>query len=227
MVLNSELEENDYMIEMNEDIVKNKNKSVGGYLKFLLYFNNFYIYHNIPFITTSYIILYFLKGPFWFKASTYMIAGFSSWFFHWFSHKCKFFNLMSGHRLHHMEKTTFLEDVHEFVSDVFAAGFGLMMLNYAVRYWTKVTLFDNYVLLFFMIAFPLVHLLTYHRVLDKSYHQEHHERTATNFSPDYFDHIFNTNQDVRIEDTGHMVPIFVVVGAIVIAIQKTKIITFE
>ena len=63
-------------------------------------------------------------------------------------------------------------------------------------------------------------------MLKQSYHQEHHEKTKTNFSPDYFDHIFNTNQDNRIEDTSHMIPIFLIVGIIVIIIQKTKIITF-
>ena len=77
-----------------------------------------------------------------------------------------------------------------------------------------------------MFAFPLVHLFTYHDVLKQSYHQEHHEKTSTNFSPDYFDHIFNTNLDNRIEDTSHMVPIFTIVGIIVIIIQKTKFITF-
>jgi hypothetical protein len=215
----------DFMIPMNKDIVKNKTRSIKDYLYFLVYFNNFYFYHNFPFILTSYIILYFLKGPFWYKAMTYMIAGFSSWFFHWLAHQLKYFNLYSGHQYHHQEKTTFLEDVHEFVSDMFAAGIFLMIINFLGKEF-GVHLFNDYVLLFFMIAFPMVHLFTYHKVLKKSYHQEHHEETSHNFSPDFFDHIFNTNLDHRIEDNSHMVPIFLCVGVIVILIQRYKVLIF-
>ena len=224
---------NDYMISMNEQLIKHKYRSVWDFMKYVFYFHNFYVYHNIPFILTSICILYFIEGEFSNNLFTYVMAGFSSWFFHWFSHKCKFFNLISGHRLHHQNKTTIFEDAHEFLSDVFAAGLGLMLLNYAVKHMLpilpilgKKPLFNNYVLLLFMIAFPLVHLIIYHRILKQSYHQEHHEQTKTNFSPDYFDHIFGTNQDHRIEDISHMVPIFIVVGIIVILIQRYKIITF-
>ena len=40
------------------------------------------------------------------KVLTFLAASFSSWFLHWFSHKCRVFNFLSGHRLHHKEKTT-------------------------------------------------------------------------------------------------------------------------
>ena len=218
---------NDFMIFMNKDIVDNKYRSVGDFLKYVIYFNNFYLYHNIPFILVNIIILYFIQGSSYLnKWITFMLAGFSSWFLHWVSHKCKIFNLLSGHRLHHLKKTTFYEDAHEFFSDIFAAGLAIVLINYGLKRITGKFVFNNYVLLFYMFAFPLVHLFTYHDVLKQSYHQEHHEKTGTNFSPDYFDHIFNTNLDNRIEDTSHMVPIFTIVGIIVIIIQKTKFITF-
>jgi small-conductance mechanosensitive channel len=229
---------NDYMIPMNVDIVKNKHRSILDYIKYMIYYHNFYLFHNIPFILTNIVLLYFIEGPLWKKILTFFAAGFSSWAFHWFAHKSRIFNLISGHRLHHQDKTTIFEDAHEFLSDVFAAGLGLMLINYAIRFvinnyiktnqgqLTTKFLFNNYVLLFFMVSFPLVHLFTYHRVLKESYHQEHHEQTKTNFSPDYFDHIFNTNQDHRIEDTSHMIPIFVIVGICIILIQKHKIIQF-
>ena len=217
---------NDFMIFMNKDIVDKKNKSVGDFIKFMIYFHNYYLYHNIPFLLINFIILYFIQGSYVNKWLSFMLAGFSSWFLHWFSHKCKVFNLFSGHRLHHLEKTTFFEDAHEFLSDVFAAGLGLILVNYGIKRFTGKFVLNNYVLFFYMFAFPLVHLFTYHSMLKQSYHQEHHEKTKTNFSPDYFDHIFNTNQDNRIEDTSHMIPIFLIVGIIVIIIQKTKIITF-
>ena len=216
----------DFMIEMNQEISQNKTESIGNYMNFLLYFNNFYLYNNIPFLITNIIILHFIDGTFVNKLLTFLVASFSSWFLHWFSHKCKLFNLLSGHRLHHKEETTLFEDIHEFLSDVFAAGLGILLLNYGIKNLTGKFLFNNYVLLFYMFAFPFVHLFTYHGILKQSYHQEHHEQTGTNFSPDYFDHIFNTNQDNRIEDTGHMVPIFLITGIIVIIIQKTKLITF-
>ena len=216
----------DFMIEMNNEIVKSKHISIWNYIKFLIYYHNFYFYHNIPFILINIVILFYIKGNMSNKMLTFICASFSSWFLHWFSHKCKIFNFISGHRLHHKENTTFIEDAHEFLSDVFAAGLGIILINYAIKYITKDFLFNNYVLLFYMFAFPAVHIFTYHNVLKQSYHQEHHEQIKTNFSPDYFDHIFNTNQDNRIEDTGHMVPVFFIIGIIVIIIQKYKIITF-
>ena len=217
---------NDFMIEMNKDISKNKTKSLWNYIKYLIYFNNFYLYNNIPFLITNVLILYFIDGNPVNKVLTFLAASFSSWFLHWFSHKCRVFNFLSGHRLHHQKKTTFFEDLHEFLSDVFAAGFGILLLNYGIKRFTGKFLFHNYVLLFYMFAFPFVHLFTYHGTLEQSYHQEHHERTKTNLSPDYFDHIFNTNQDNRIEDTSHMIPIFLITGIVVILIQKIKVITF-
>ena len=216
----------DFMINMNSNISQNKTKSIGDYVKFLVYFNNFYLYHNIPFLITNVIILYLINGSPLNKLLTFLAASFSSWFLHWFSHKCRIFNFFSGHRLHHKEKTTLFEDLHEFLSDVFAAGFGILLLNYGIKRFTGKFLFHNYVLLFYMFAFPFVHLFTYHGILKQSYHQEHHDRTKTNFSPDYFDHIFNTNQDNRIEDTSHMIPIFLITGIIVIIIQKTNFINF-
>jgi hypothetical protein len=217
---------NDFMIFMNKDISDQKYKSVGNFIKFMIYFHNYYLYHNIPFILVNVIILYFIQGISSNKGLSFMLAGCSSWFLHWFSHKCKLFNLLSGHKLHHLEKTTLFEDAHEFLSDVFAAGLGLILVNYGLKRLTGKFILNNYVLFFYMFAFPLVHLFTYHNILKYSYHQEHHEKTKTNFSPDYFDHIFNTNQDNRIEDTSHMIPVFLIVGIIVIIIQKTKFITF-
>ena len=119
----------DFMIEMNQNISQNKTKSVWNYIKYLLYFNNFYLYNNIPFLITNILILYFIDGNHINKVLTFLAASFSSWFLHWFAHKCPLFNLLSGHRLHHQEKTTFFEDAHEFLSDVFAAGLGIMLLT--------------------------------------------------------------------------------------------------
>ena len=214
-----------YLISMNKEISDNKMKSIGNYLKFLIYFGNFYLYHNFPFILTSIIIVYFIKGNGIRKTFTFFAAGFSSWFFHWLSHKVKFLNVISGHRFHHQEKTNLFEDTHEFMSDVFAAGFGFLVLNYFLKK-IGIHLFNDYVLVYFMFAFPLVHLFIYHKILKKSYHQIHHDNTKKNFSPDFFDHIFNENLDHNIEDTSHMVPIFIVVGLLVIYIQRKKLLVF-
>ena len=93
----------DFMIEMNQEIVQNKTKSVWNYIKYLLYFNNFYLYNNIPFLITNVIILYFIDGNPINKFLSFLAASFSYWFLHWFSHKCRVFNFC-GHRLHHKEK---------------------------------------------------------------------------------------------------------------------------
>ena len=72
---------NDYMIPMNVDIVKNKHRSILDYIKYMFYYHNFYLYHNIPFIFTNIVILYFIEGSTWKKIFTFFAAGFSSWFF--------------------------------------------------------------------------------------------------------------------------------------------------
>ena len=216
---------NNFLIPMNKKIIKEKNKSVYNYLKFLIYFFIFYLINNFQFLLTIGIILYFIKGNTLKKIITFVMAGFSSWFCHYMSHKIKYLNYISGHIYHHQDKTTFLEDLHEFLSDVFAAGLGLLILHYILLQF-KINIFNKYVLLYFMISFPLVHLIIYHKILKQSYHQQHHEETEYNFSPDFFDHIFNKNLDHNIEDMSHMIPIFLTVGIFVILIQKYSIIKF-
>ena len=177
------------MVPMDKDIVDKKSESLIHYLTFLVYFGLFYFKHNFLFILTNGTILHFIKGDIIKKLFTFFAAGFSSWAFHYLAHQYVSFNAMSGHRNHHKPKTTILEDVHEFVSNVGAAGFVLLVLHSILKQY-KVSIFNSYVLGLFMIAFPLVHLCIYHRVLKKSYHEEHHTDPKANFSPDFFDHLF-------------------------------------
>jgi hypothetical protein len=208
------------MFHMKKDFVEAKNDSSFHSLVFFVYFCLFYFLHNLPFVVSIGGMLTAFKGAAGIKILTFMAGGLSSWWFHYMAHHSWIFNFFSGHRHHHQEKTNVLEDVHEFASNVIAAGGALLALNVASSYMFKRTFFNNYVLLLFMFAFPLVHLLVYHRVLKESYHEEHHRATDKNFSPDLFDHLFNTNLDNRIENLDHMIPVFAGVAGVLLVAQK-------
>lgn len=214
---------NDYMFHMQKEIVGNKNKDIQGLLTFLLYFCAFYLSHNIPYIVIVGYMVSLFPGNAPMKLITFFVAGLSSWWFHYLAHNNRTFNFLSGHKHHHKEHTSILEDVHEFVSDVIAAGGGLLVINIMIMLFTNVTVMNNYVLILFMFSFPLVHLLIYHNLIKKSYHEEHHHQADKNFSPDFFDHLFNTNLDHRIENLDHMIPIFVVVSVFILLLDKSRL----
>ncbi len=212
----------DYMFHMKKEFVENKSLSKFHSIVFFIYFFLFYILHNLPFVVCVGGLLTRLPGRTEQKFLTFLLAGLSSWWFHYMAHQSRIFNFFSGHRHHHQAKTSFLEDVHEFVSDVIAAGGALFVLNLVVKQITKTTILNNYVLLLFMLGFPMVHLLVYHRALKESYHEEHHRITDKNFSPDLYDHLLGTNLDNRIENLDHMIPVFAGVAAILFAVQRYK-----
>lgn len=212
----------DYMFHMKKEFVEDKNKDLFHSLVFFIYFSLFYLFHNLPFVVSVGGLLTRLSGTTVQKIATFLIAGLSSWWFHYMAHHSRIFNFFSGHRHHHQEKTSFLEDVHEFGSNVIAAGGALFVLNLAVKQIAKVSFLNNYVLLLFMLGFPMVHLLVYHRVLKESYHEEHHRSTDKNFSPDLYDHLFDTNLDNRIENLDHMIPVFAGIAGMLMVVQRYK-----
>lgn len=213
----------DYMFHMKKKFVEEKDKSLFHRLKFLIYFSLFYFLHNIPFTTSIVGMLSQFPGNTLVKAATFLIGGFSSWWFHYMAHRSKAFDLFSGHRHHHKPKTTFFEDAHEFGSNIIAAGGALFVANLIIIRTLHITLLNNYVLLLFMFGFPLVHLLIYHRVLPESYHEEHHRSTGKNFSPDLYDHLFDTNLDNRIENLDHMIPVFAGVTGVLLLCRKYNV----
>lgn len=211
------------MFHMKKEFVDNKTKNSFYSIVFFIYFCLFYFLHNLPFTVSVGGMLSLIKGPTAQKIVTFMLGGLSSWWFHYMAHHSEIFNFFSGHRHHHQEKTNFIEDAHEFISNVIAAGGALLALNLAVKFMFKTTVLNSYVLILFMLGFPLVHLLVYHRVLKESYHEEHHRSTHKNFSPDLYDHLFNTNLDNRIENLDHMIPIFAGITGILVLVQKNKV----
>jgi hypothetical protein len=213
----------DYMFQMDKNIANTKYDSNFYNAVFVVYFLSFYFLHNLPFAVSVGGMLSQFEGSIGKKIATFMLGGLSSWWFHYMAHKSRIFNMFSGHRHHHQEKTTLLEDAHEFGSNIIAAGGALMGINFVIRCMTKVSLLNDYVLLLFMFGFPLVHLLVYHRILKESYHEEHHRSTSKNFSPDLYDHLFGTNLDNRIENLDHMIPVFLGVGGVLLVAQKYNI----
>ena len=200
---------------------KKKYESIDDYIKFIVYFGMYYSKKNIIFLIGIAIILYFFPGNMFIKYITFSITGLSAYISHRLAHEIPFLGKISGHDYHHEETKNFYKKLMEFLSDMFAAGGLLLIINF-ILHLKKIYIFNNYVILLFMIGFPIVHFINYHYYISKSYHYYHHKNINTNFSPDIFDHLFGTNLDLYFEDNSHMLPIFSVVGIFVYYLSKKK-----
>ena len=165
------------------------------------------------------IILLFFPGNYFNKVLSIIIASLSAYSFHRLAHNSSFMNKLCGHCYHHQEKVTWINHLVEFISDILAAGGVLLIINHLIGY-SGTFLLNNTTIIYFMISFPLVHLLNYHFFIPKSYHYYHHKRVDTNFSPDIYDHIFNTNDGLYFENLVHMIPIFLIIGIVIIYLTK-------
>lgn len=196
-----------------------KTKNWFSYSKFIIYFCIFYMYCNWAFTLAIIIILCVFPGVYFSKMLSFLVAGLSAYLFHFLAHNNDFMNKICGHYYHHQEKTTWINHLVEFVSDVLAAGGYLLVINYFLEK-QGIKLLDNTTIIYFMIAFPMVHLINYHFLIPKSYHYYHHKNINVNYSPDLYDHIFNTNAGPYFENLTHMIPIFIVVGLVIILIRR-------
>ena len=145
----------------------------------------------------------------------------SAYLLHRLAHEVPYYGKISGHDYHHMDTKDFSKKALEFVSDMFASGGFLFIINIILNL-NCIYLFDNYAILLFMIGFPLVHFLNYHWLIPNSYHYYHHKKPDTNFSPDFYDHLFNSNLGDYFEDNTHMLPIFVIVGLVIYKLAKKQ-----
>ena len=197
--------------------------SIKDYLKFLNHFTIHYFFKNIIFMVIITFILLNLKGESLIQKNiTFLLCGLSAYLGHILAHKSNIWNYLSNHIEHHDEEKTFIRDLREFIADIFASGFVLLVCNIIFKKVNGYSLLNNYVIILFMIGFPSVHLINYHFFLPKSFHSIHHENINTNFSPDIYDHLFNTNQDHHFENLNHMIPNFIILAVIVIILTHFK-----
>ena len=212
-----------YLHQLNKNISKKKMDSIQDYLIFLNHFLIQYFFKNIIFIVIITFIFLNLKGESLVQKSiTFLLCGLSAYLGHILAHKSNLWNRISNHIEHHDEKKTFIRDFKEFLSDVFASGFLLLIINIIFKKFNGYSLLNNYVIVLFMIGFPSVHLINYHFFLPKSFHSIHHENVNSNFSPDIYDHLFNTNKDHHFENLNHMLPNFIILALIVITLTYFK-----
>lgn len=153
---------------------------------------------------------------------TFFITGLTAYLFHRLAHISDFYGKISGHDIHHSDNKDMLMDILEFFSDIFASGGLLLVINIILNI-NCINIFNNYAILLFMIGFPLIHFFNYHYFIPKSYHYYHHKFPLTNFSPDYYDHLFGTNLGDFIEDNSHMIPIFIIVSILLIIMAKNQV----
>ena len=215
---------NSFLIYYDKKLIelsKNKDNSLIEYLKFLIYFSAFYTKKNIIFLIGIFIILYFFPGNIINNFSTFLITGLSAYLLHRLAHEVPYYGKVSGHDFHHMDTKDFYEKSREFISDMVASGGFLLLINIILNL-NCIYLFDNYAILLFMIGFPLIHFINYHWVIPKSYHHYHHKKPMTNFSPDFYDHLFSSNLGDYFEDNSHMLPIFIIVGLVIHRLSKKQ-----
>lgn len=211
-----------YIFNYNKNLLEisqNKNESFLLYLKFCFVFIRFYLKKNWLFSTVILTIIGFFKGKYILNILTFFLCALSAYLFHMLAHKNDFMNIISGHSQHHKNKNNIIDHLKELVSDMFAAGGYLLLINIVLRKQGCAYL-NNQVIIYFMLSFPMIHLFNYHNLIEKSYHYYHHKRVNTNFSPDIFDHLFSTNDGPYFENLNHMIPIFLIIGVILIVLDK-------
>ena len=211
-----------YYNEKLKELGQKKTNSLYDYLKFLFYFIHYYSQKNIVFLIGIFIILYYFPGNIFNNLNTFFVTGCSAYLLHRLAHESPFYGRISGHDYHHMDTKDFSKKALEFFSDMFASGGFLLFINIILNL-NCIYLFDNYAILLFMIAFPLVHFLNYHWLIPESYHFYHHKNPNTNFSPDFYDHIFNSNLDDYFENNTHMLPIFIITGLVIYKLSTKKV----
>ena len=212
---------NNYIFYYNKflkKISKNKHTNIINYLLFIIIFSIYYFYKNWIFSIFILVMLAFFSGNYLHIVISFLLASLSAYFCHWVVHHNEFMNNLCGHSYHHIEKSNWINHLVEFISDVFAAGGYLLIINYLLAK-CDINLLNNMAIVYFMISFPLVHILNYHYLIPKSYHHYHHVKTDKNFSPDIYDHLFNTNDGPYFENLVHMIPIFLIVGVLLIYIN--------
>ncbi len=211
-----------YYNEKLKQLSKKKGDSCWDYLKFLFYFFNYYGIKNFVFLIGIAIILHLFPGNLVNNFNTFMITGLSAYLLHRLAHESAFYGRISGHDFHHMDTKNLKEKAMEFFSDMFASGGFLLIVNIILNL-NCIYLFDNYAILLFMFGFPMVHFVNYHWLIPESYHHYHHKEPKTNYSPDFYDHIFGTNLGDYFEDNSHMLPVFIIIGLIVYQLSKRKV----
>lgn len=215
---------NKFLIYYNDTLKKlsrKKNNSLLDYLKFLAYFIIYYTEKNAVFLVGVFIVLSFFPGNIFNNFNTFIVTGLSAYLLHRLAHEVPYYGKISGHDYHHEDTKDFYKRAMEFFSDMFASGGFLLLINIILNL-NCIYLFDNYAILLFMVGFPLIHFINYHWVIPKSYHHYHHKHPMTNFSPDFYDHLFGSNLGDYFEDNTHMLPIFILVGLIIVKLSKRK-----
>lgn len=193
---------NHFLINYDEDLKKkskDKYRDIYHFIKFWVGFSNFYLKKNFIFLISIIIILSLMSGNLMNNLLTFFITGLTAYLFHRLAHISDFYGKISGHDIHHSDNKDMLMDILEFFSDIFASGGLLLVINIILNI-NCINIFNNYAILLFMIGFPLIHFFNYHYFIPKSYHYYHHKFPLTNFSPDYYDHLFGTNLGDFIED---------------------------
>lgn len=207
-----------YKLKFNQE---NKFNSLFNYFKFLIFFNIEYGFYNFPFFIVLICLLQLLGNNLILDFITFMLTAFSAYIFHVLAHKYETtVGETSGHNIHHNKrKKSFFDDTREFSSDIFASGSLLLLFNWTLQ-GLGYNIFNNYVILLFMIGFPVVHLTSY-EIWKNTFHGLHHQYPDKNFAPDIFDFVFGTNFNNQIENLNHMIPTFIIIG-LALYFHKTK-----
>ena len=143
----------------------------------------------------------YIKGLF-----TLIFLQFWSYFIHKYAHSDRKSYIYYLHSFHHLSscKNTINKNCSELFLNLVLIGGGIIIpLNIMIMYYFNFELFNNYIILFWLLEYTEYHIFNYH-ILNSPTHKQHHSidenpnKTCTNYGPDWMDILFETKCDIDV-----------------------------
>ena len=131
---------------------------------------------------------------------TLFFIQFWSYISHAYAHSTYIPDFMKMHDLHHnpdISNQAYYILIEFYINIMFAGGFLLIIYSIFIQriFGAQYKIFNYYIILLWCITYSTYHLINYHYLSIKT-HENHHEYNATtNFSPDWWDIIFETKKE--------------------------------
>lgn len=159
---------------------------------------------------------------------TIFVSTFTTWFGHYILHHHNKYNPIAKlHKITHHSpfSETFLGKFIEYAFvEFFFFGAGLLLIITIMTYRSyKEWIFDPYFLFYWALAVPVIHEVHYHIFNVSDYHDYHHNDGSINFSPEYWDIIFNTRVvNAPIDNETKMAPTLIGLAICILPFINTK-----
>lgn len=132
------------------------------------------------------------------------------WLHRWTHHNQNWFTELHV-KYHHQHVQTPLTILNEIIFDFMGAGgfVALFSILFGLQRWIS-----PYLAIYFGLIYMFIHMYTNTYFRDSEQHLLHHAHQKYNFSPDVFDHIFQTSFDNSVEDNNQNIPLAILATSI-------------